>query len=185
MSSTQTSVPTISFKTKLYVIGSWTILRLPKDASAKLPSRGQAMVEGTLNDIPIQTPLEPDGNWSHWFKVDAKLLNAAHVKAGDTVSVTLSAIKTWPEPDVPTVWKNALKSNPKAHDLWQRITPMARWEWIRWARATNNTETFSHRIEVGCSKLASGERRPCCWNRNMCSEPSVSKGGVLLDPPAR
>jgi hypothetical protein len=25
-------------------------------------------------------------------------------------------------------------------------------------------------------------RRPCCFNRGMCTEPYVSKNGVLLDP---
>jgi hypothetical protein len=30
-------------------IGGWTILRLPESASAKLPSRGMTLVEGTIN----------------------------------------------------------------------------------------------------------------------------------------
>jgi hypothetical protein len=33
-------MPAIHFKTKPFKIGSWTILKLPKAASAKLPSRG-------------------------------------------------------------------------------------------------------------------------------------------------
>ena len=30
-------------------VGSWTFLTLPKNASAKLPSRGMTTVEGTIN----------------------------------------------------------------------------------------------------------------------------------------
>jgi hypothetical protein len=175
-------MPTIRFKTQLFTIGSWTILRLPENASAKLPSRGQAMVEGTINGFQFQTPLEPDGKWSHWFKVGKAMREAARAEAGDTVTVAIEPSKEWPEPDVPTDIQQALAANPDVQALWQDITPMARWEWIRWIRATNRQETRQRRIEVGCSKLKAGERRPCCWNRNLCTEPSVSKNGVLLEP---
>lgn len=37
------------FEAKLFKIKDWTILRLPEDASAKLPSRGMTMVSGTLS----------------------------------------------------------------------------------------------------------------------------------------
>jgi hypothetical protein len=171
----------IRFETKLFTIGSWTILRLPENASAKLPSRGQAMVEGTINGFYFQTPLEPDGRWSHWFKVDSGLRRGAHVEAGDTVSLSIESSKIWPEPDVPADVQKALAADKRAHALWVKITPMARWEWIRWIRATNRQETRQRRIKVACSKLESGERRPCCWNRNLCTEPSVSKNGILLD----
>ena len=180
----QHAAPVISFKAKLFTIGTWTILRLPESASAQLPSRGQAMVTGTFNGQHFQTPLEPDGKWSHWFQVDGTLLKAAKVSAGDTSSLVISLIpvKEWPEPEVPADWRRALAAHPEARALWERITPMARWEWIRWAQATNSDETHKKRIEVGCSKLKAGKRRPCCWNRNLCTEPSVCKSGVLLEP---
>ncbi len=173
---------TIRFKAKLYNIGTWTILRLPGEASAKLPSRGQTMVKGTINGFQFQTALEPDGKWSHWFRVDKDLSKAAGVEAGDTISLEIEATKEWPEPEVPADWAKAIAADKKAGALWPKITPMARWEWIRWIRATNRQETRTRRIEVGISKMNNGERRPCCWNRNMCTEPSVSKSGVLLEP---
>lgn len=171
----------IRFDAKLFRIGAWTILRLPESASAKLPSRGQVMVEGTIDGFYFQTPLEPDGRGSHWFKVDRAILGADAV-AGGTAMLAIEPTKQWPEPDVPEDFKNALRAAPQANALWQRITPMARWEWIRWIRATNQQETRRRRIEVACSKLKAGNRRPCCFNRNLCTEPSVSKNGVLLEP---
>lgn len=174
----------IRFKAKLFTIGGWTILRLPEDASAKLPSRGQVMVRGTINSIPFQTALEPDGKWSHWFTVDDTMGKNAKIASGDTVSLAIEPIKTWPEPEIPADLQRALKAHPQAHALWAKVTPMSRWEWIRWIRATNQSETRQRRIEVACSKLTGGERRPCCWNRNLCTEPSVSKNGVLLEPVA-
>lgn len=178
----------IQFEAKLYIINSWTILRLPEDASAKLPTRGMTMVVGTLNGIPFKTLLEPDGRYgpgkkpSHWFRPNKKLLKEAAAKAGDTVRVTLEPTKEWVEPEVPDDLQKALATSQKAQELWKDITPLARWDWIRWVRAVKTSETRQKHLEVMLDKLNKGMRRPCCFNRNLCSEPSVSKNWALLDP---
>jgi hypothetical protein len=138
------------------------------------------MVKGSINGAGFESPLEPDGNWSHWLKLDKELMTAAAVKSGDRVSVSLIPINNWTEPLVPSYLKKSLAASPKAHQLWIIITPLARWEWVRWIRSTANTETRNRRVKVAISKLESGERRPCCWNRNLCTEPEVSKNGILL-----
>lgn len=170
---------TVRFEATLSPIGPWTILRLPKEVSAKLPSRGQIMVEGVISGCQFQVALEPDGKGSHWFKVDDSLRNAAGVNVGDTVNVSIEPSKRWPEPAVPEDWKQALAADPEADSFWTDITPMARWDWIRWIGATSNTDTRKRRIEVALSKLKAGERRPCCFNRSLCCDPSVSTNGVL------
>lgn len=183
-------MPAIRFKAKLYKINSWTILRLPEDASAKLPSRGMIMVSGTINGVPFKTLLEPDGRYgpgqkpSHWFRPDKKLLDEARAATGDTVRVTMAPTEEWIEPEVPTDFKKALSASPKAQDLWKDITPLARWDWIRWIRAVKLKETRQKHIEVALSKLNKGERRPCCFNRNLCSEPYVSRNWHLFEPPS-
>ena len=176
------------FETKLFTIDSWTILKLPESASAKLPSRGMTMVQGTLNGVPFKAVLEPDGRYapgqrpSHWFAPDKKLLDDASAKAGDTVQVSLEPTKEWMEPEVPEDLKKALATSPQADALWKDITPMARWDWVRWIRAVKTPETRQKHIEVAMSKLNKGMRRPCCFNRNLCSEPHVSQNWVLLEP---
>ena len=50
---------------------------LPNNASAKLPSRGMTAIEDTINGSPFQAALEPDGEKSHWLKVDRNLCEAA------------------------------------------------------------------------------------------------------------
>lgn len=177
----------IHFETKLITIKSQIILHLPNEASAKLPSRGMVMVAGTLNGVPFKAVLEPDGRYlpgqgsSHWFRPDKKLLNAANATNGDTVQVSLEQTKDWIDPEVPDDLKKALSSSPKAAALWKDITPMARWDWIRWVRAVKTEETRKKHIEVALSKLNKGMRRPCCFNRNLCSDPSVSHNWVLLN----
>lgn len=178
----------IRFEAKLFKIGSWTILRLPESASALLPSRGMTMVAGTLNGVPFKTLLEPDGRYgpgkkpSHWFRPDKKLLDEAHAATGDTVSASIQPTKEWVEPEVPRDLQKALSSSPKAEALWKDITPLARWDWIRWIRAVKTPETRQKHIEVALDKLNKGMRRPCCFNRNLCSEPAVSHNWQLLEP---
>ncbi|MEK7605549.1 MAG: YdeI/OmpD-associated family protein [Patescibacteria group bacterium] len=181
-------MPPIQFEATLFKINSWIILRLPEYASAKLPSRGMTMVVGTLNGVPFKTLLEPDGKYgagfkpSHWFAPDKKLLDDAHARAGDTVQVSLTPTKEWIEPEVPEDLKKALSTSHKAEELWKDITPLARWDWIRWIRAVKTPETRQKHIEIALDKLNKGMRRPCCFNRNLCSEPAVSRNWVLLDP---
>lgn len=172
----------IRFEATLFKIGSWTILRLPGSASVKLPSRGQTTVKGTINGFRFQVALEPDGNGSHWFKVDRSMQESARAVAGDTVVMAIEPTKDWPEPTVPVDLKIALDANPRAQNLWTDITPMARSEWIRWIGSTKQPATRRRRIETACSKLMTGERRPCCFNRSACCVPDVSKNGVLLVP---
>ena len=173
---------TIRFEAQLFKIGAWTLLRLPKNASAKLPSRGMTMVAGTINDFRFQAALEPDGKGSHWFKVDKTMSKAIGAEAGDTVTLVIEPVKEWSEPNVPVDLKKALAVTPKAQTLWMDITPMARWDWIRWIGSTKQAETRQRRVEVALSKLKAGDRRPCCFNRTICTEPYVSNNGVLLEP---
>lgn len=146
------------------------------------------MVKGTLNNAPFKTLLEPDGRYgkgqkpSHWFKLDKKLMDEASARAGDDVQVSLEPTKEWVEPEVPEDLKKALSTSPKAEALWNDITPLARWDWIRWIRAVKTEETRQKHIEVALDKLNKGMRRPCCFNRNLCSEPYVSKNWTLLMP---
>ena len=180
----------IQFSTKLININSWTILHLPTEASAKLPTRGMTMVKGTLNGVPFKTLLEPDGSYgpgkkpSHWFRPDNSLLDAAKVKSGDRVEVSLEHTKDWIEPEVPSDVQKALATSAKAQALWNDITPLARWDWIRWIRAVKTEDTRQKHLDVMLDKLNKGMRRPCCFNRNLCSEPLVSKNWALINPNA-
>ena len=173
---------TIRFEAELFNIGSWTLLSLPKSASTQLPSRGMAMVEGTINGSPFKAPLEPDGKGSHWLRVDETMREAIGAEAGDTITLEIEPAKEWTEPELPEVLKSALAADPEVHALWMDCTTKARWDWLRWISATAQQETRRRRIEVAFSKLNSGMRRPCCFNQSMCTEPYVSKNGRLLEP---
>jgi hypothetical protein len=163
---------TISFEAILHrseEAGTGNLLRLPEEASAKLPSRGMAAVEGTMNGVPFRAVLEPDGQESHWFTVNTALLEAAGVGAGDTVVMTIEPAKECPEPKVPADLLGALTADPEAHAVWTDITPMARWDWVRWIGSAKQPETRKRRVDSVCSRLKAGKRRPCCFDRNQCT----------------
>ena len=171
----------IRFEAQLQRTGGSTILRLPGDASAKLPSRGQVAVKAVMNGHALQTVLEPDGRRGHWLKVDKKLQQALAVSEGDTVALKVEPTKDWPEPEIPDDFRTALAGAPDIFELWKSITPMARWEWVRWINATSNLQTRERRVEVAISKLRSGKRRPCCFDLAACTDPDLSKNGRLVE----
>ncbi|HEY3664277.1 MAG TPA: YdeI/OmpD-associated family protein [Chthoniobacterales bacterium] len=154
---------------------SWTFLVLPKAASAKLPSRGMTAIEGTLNGSPFQALLEPDGEKSHWLKVDRKLRENAEARIGDIVTLEIAPAEKEPEPAVPPALKKALAAAAaKARTVWSDITPMARRDWIHWITSAKQEVTRARRVTTACDMLASGKRRPCCFDRSGFYSKSLS-----------
>ena len=171
----------IRFKAKLFrpaesaKPSSWTFLTLPKNASAKLPSRGKTAIEGTINGFPFQAMLEPDGQKSHWLKVDRKLSEAAGAEEGDIVTLEIAPAAEEPEPTVPADLRKALAAaHPKARALWSDITPIARRDWIHWITSAKQPETRARRIKNACSMFAAGKRRVCCFDRSGFYSKSLS-----------
>ena len=154
---------------------SWTFLVLPKNASAKLPSRGMTAIEGTINGLPFQATLEPDGQKSHWLKVDRKLGKSAGAEADDIVMLEIVPAGRETEPEVPTDLRKALAAAAsKVRAVWSDITPNARRDWIHWITSTKQAETRARRIKNACSMLASGKRRVCCFDRSGFYSKSMS-----------
>ncbi len=175
-------MPTIHCTVKPYTIDATTIVHLPAVASSPLPSRGIVAVRGTLNNHPVHIVLEPDGRGSHWFELTQDLQTSAKTLANDLIQLSLDPASDWPEPTLPADIQVGLADNPQTSQQWHSFTPIARWDWLRWIRATNSPETRAKHIIVAQSKILSGSRRPCCFNRSICTVPQVSKSGALLEP---
>lgn len=167
----------ISFESKVEKLESRLIIKLPQTASTKLPSRGQVAVSGAINGQDFKTVIEPDGNKGHWISVDGKM---GKIKEGGHVKIEVEPVKEWPEPEVPADLKKALAGDGRISGMWQDITPMARWEWVRWVNSTNNADTRKRRVEVTMGKMRAGKRRPCCFNLAACTDPELSKNSKLL-----
>lgn len=176
----------VVFTAELISVKSRSILRLPEEASKALPSRGQVAVTGELAGQAFETVLEPDGEFGHWMNVGEALQRAAGVRPGDAVAVRVEVRSEWPEPVVPADLAAALKAaSPRVSAKWADITPMARWEWVRWVNETRNPATRVTRIEKTVSKLEGEHRRPCCFNLAACTDPELSRSArLVVDPSA-
>ena len=173
----------ITARATLTTIDDTGLVQLPEDASAQLPSRGQVAVHASINGHDFDTVVEPDGRRGHWVRVDDALQTAAGVAPGDDVELVLEPACEWPEPDLPDDLAAALEAAPaRINDVWRDITPMARWEWVRWVQATRNPQTRQRRVEVSISKLDDGKRRPCCFDLASCTDPELARSGKLRQP---
>lgn len=160
---------------------TWSFLKLPTDASAKLPSRSMVSVEGTFNGHVFRATLEPDGEGGHWLKVPHTLREVAGVRAaggehtGDVVELQITPVLQEPEPKVPADFRKALSAaTPKARDVWSDITPLARRDWVHWIVSAKQSQTRTRRVAAACAMLAAGKRRPCCFDRSGMYDKSLS-----------
>ncbi|MFT4177870.1 MAG: YdeI/OmpD-associated family protein [Thermomonas sp.] len=145
---------------------TWRFLRLPKSASARLPSRGMVSVEGMFAGQPFKATLEPDGEGSHWLKVPRALHEAAGIEASDTVALEIAPAAKEPEPRLPPDLRKALAGAPAALAQWKTITAAARRDFIQWLSTAKQVDTRARRIRNACDMLAAGKRRICCFDRS-------------------
>ncbi len=143
---------------------SWAFVVLPKAASQKLPRRGRTTVVGKINGHGFQATLEPDGQQSHWLRLDKKLLQAAAVEVDEVVPFEIMSVDREPEPEVPPDLKKALAKASEAKAVWDATTTVARLDWIHWITSAKQAKTRAKRIDDACDMLASGKRRVCCFD---------------------
>jgi hypothetical protein len=153
---------------------TWSFLRVPKVASAKLSSRGQVAVEGTINGQAFKAVFEPDGEGSHWLKVGAALRKKVQAEVGGQVSLEIAQAAEAPEPMVPPELRKALAATPAAKAQWDGLKPAQRQDWILWITSAKRAETSTRRIATACDMLASGKRRVCCFDRSGIYSKSLS-----------
>lgn len=174
------SVISIAFKAVPQLIQGRLIVRLPKQASDALPSRGMVMAQGTIDGAAFIAPLEPDGQGGHWLEIDVQKHKSNLSVPAKALAITLAPAEVWPQPKLPPDIATALRE-AGLQPQWDSLTVKARWEWLRWIRATANPATRAKRIAVACDKLKKGSRRPCCFNTASCTVPEVAKAGVLME----
>lgn len=144
----------------------WCFLVLPRAVSDTLPRRGRTSVSGTIDGVAFTATLEPDGQLSHWLKVDEALRVAAGATAGATVTVCLAALDPEPEPALPADLRAALDSAPAALATWNATTTIARLDWIHWIESARQAATRVKRVNDACAMLGAGKKRVCCFDQS-------------------
>lgn len=143
---------------------SWGFVVLPKEVSAKLPRRGRTTVDGTINGQSFRALLEPDGQQSHWLRIDEELLEASGAAPGDIAQFEVMSVEQEPEPEVPADLLEAFEASPESRATWDATTTIARVDWVHWVTSAKQAKTRQKRIDDACDKLASGKKRVCCFD---------------------
>jgi len=65
--------------------------------------------------------------------------------------------------EIPQDLRRMLRSDARALERWEDITPLARNEWICWVEQAKKPETRQRRLGRVITELNEGKRRPCCW----------------------
>ena len=78
-------------------------------------------------------------------------------------TINIKLVTKESESKVPSDLTKALVAIPGTIALWKDLTPIARRDFVTWIEGAKQPETRKRRIEITRSKLASGERRPCCY----------------------
>lgn len=143
---------------------SWAFVVLPREVSEKLPRRGRTSVDGRLNGHRFQARLEPDGQLSHWLRLDGALLQAAGATIGEVATLEIAPVTAEPEPAVPADLAEALAAAPAARNVWDATTTIARLDWIHWIDSAKQPRTRAKRIGDACAMLGEGKKRVCCFD---------------------
>jgi len=78
----------------------------------------------------------------------------------------------------------ALSETNEITSLWEKITPIARNEFICWVENAKQDKTRARRIKRTVEELLDGQKRPCCWVgciHRTDKKPSKWQQEVLID----
>ena len=142
----------------------WAFVVLPKEASAKLPRRGRTTIDGVIDGAKFRALLEPDGQKSHWLKIERELLEASGAAIGEIARFEIMPVEHEPEPEVPPDFLAALEASPESRATWDDTTTLARLDWIHWIASAKQSKTRAKRINDACDMLAQGKKRVCCFD---------------------
>ena len=65
--------------------------------------------------------------------------------------------------NVPDDLQKVLGSHPELLEKWNKLTPLARNEWICWTTIVKQEKTRAEHIERLRQEIIEGKKRPCCW----------------------
>lgn len=145
-------------------VSPWGFVLIPTPISEGFPRRGRLHARLTINHIPFDAMLEPDGKLGHWVRIEPALIQQARMHFGDEVQITLERPAEEPYPPVPADFAEMLESHPAALATWNATTAMAQIDWIHWAESAKQAATRGKRMAQALEMLSEGKKRVCCFD---------------------
>ena len=139
--------------------GAWTFVRFPYSASEEFGVRGQVPVEGTINGVPYENALLPQGGGVHILVVKKEIRDLAGVTQGDVVEVVLERIEGERQLEVPGEFADALKSHPEAGAIFDKVSYSHRKAFCDHVAEARKAETRQRRAAKCVELLLEAEAR--------------------------
>jgi uncharacterized protein YdeI (YjbR/CyaY-like superfamily) len=76
---------------------------------------------------------------------------------------------------MPDDLRDTLLANKDVLEKWNKLTPLARNEWICYVTIPKKKETRDNHLVRLCEDIEAGEKRPCCWPGCPHHRPNASK----------
>lgn len=76
---------------------------------------------------------------------------------------------------VPKDLRQILENNERVSNLWKKLTPLARNEWICYVTIVKKPETRTDHLRRLQDDLLKGKKRPCCWPGCPHRRPNAAK----------
>ena len=137
---------------------------IPKEISQVFPRRGRTGADIHVNQYTFQAILEPDGQLSHWLKIDHQTFASAKLAFAEHYIFEITPVLEQPEPVVPDDFDQALANCIGARQVWLDTTTIARIDWIHWIESAKQAKTRAKRIADACNMLKEGKSRVCCFD---------------------
>jgi uncharacterized protein YdeI (YjbR/CyaY-like superfamily) len=77
--------------------------------------------------------------------------------------------------EMPPDLQKVIDSSGQLQTAWNKLTPLARNEWICWVTIVKQEKTRLEHLERIQIELLEGQKRPCCWPGCPHRRPSAKK----------
>ena len=142
------------------VRGAWTFVRIPFSAAEEFGVKGQVRVKGTINGVPYENSLMPQGEGVHILVVKKEIRDLAGVAAGDIADVTLERESGPREVDIPPELAEALQTRPNARQIFDSMAYSHRKAYCdhvgKAKRADTRVRRASRSVELMLDSVAAG-----------------------------
>ncbi len=139
--------------------GAWTFLRIPFSAAEEFGVRGQVAVRGTINGIPYENFLLPQGEGVHILVVKKDIRDQAGVTAGDVVRVTLERDTAPRQVEAPGELAEALRASAGAQRAFDKLGYSHRKAYCNHVAEAKRAETRQRRAAKCVELLLEAEAR--------------------------
>lgn len=135
-----------------------TGIAVPFDAQKVFGTRARVPVRGTINGHPYRGSIFPSGDGRHYMVVRKELRDAAGVKGGETINMTMERDDEPRTVTPPADLARALKGDRAARTAWDKLSYTHQREYAELIEGAKRPETRARRIEKTLSQLAAGKK---------------------------